>query len=94
MRFEWDPVKAELNLAKHGVAFDEALSAFADPLAAILDDEHHAVRENRQILVGFSAIGRLLVVSFVERRDNHLRLISARLATRREKKNHEAHLGH
>lgn len=88
MRFEWDPSKAERNLAKHGVSFDEATTAFDDDLFLAFADPDHSDAENRLILVGRSNEGRLLVVSFTERAED-IRLISARRATRRERKVYE-----
>jgi len=89
MWFEWDPRKAIVNAIKHGVTFDEAATAFRDPLAACLRDDEHSVGEKRRILVGLSAHGRLLLVSFAEKRHDCIRLINARPATRRERRNHE-----
>lgn len=63
VKFEWDPRKAASNLSKHGVSFQEALTAFADPLARIFDDEDHSVEEQREIIIGHSAkelTGRIL----------------------------------
>jgi uncharacterized protein len=88
VEFEWDDAKAESNLAKHGVSFDEALTVFDDPLAAIFDDEHHSVGERREIIIGHSDRGRLVLVCFVERPDR-VRIISARPATRRERTGYE-----
>ena len=88
MQFEWDRAKAELNLRRHRVPFDEAVTVFYDPLAATFDDPDHSVGERRFITVGYSSHERLLVVVHVERGDN-LRIISARLATARERKRHE-----
>jgi uncharacterized DUF497 family protein len=88
LRFEWDPRKATENLKKHGVSFEEALSAFADPLARIFEDEKHSGEEPREILVGHSREERLILVCFTER-PGALRLISARPATRKERQNHE-----
>ena len=65
--FEWDPKKAEENLKRHRVAFDEALTVFADPLARIFDDPDHSMDETREIIVGHSEKLRLLLVSFTER---------------------------
>jgi uncharacterized DUF497 family protein len=87
--FEWDPRKAVLNLAKHGISFDEAVTTFGDPLARMIDDPDHSVSEERSILLGQSERGRLLVVLFTERRGS-IRLISARRATPRERRWHEA----
>ena len=87
-RFTWDPAKAASNLRKHGVPFEEPLTGFSDPLARIHDDPLHSARESREIIVGHSTTGRLLLVSFTER-SGVLRLISARRATRRERKDYE-----
>lgn len=89
MRFEWDGSKAASNLKKHRVSFDEAVTVFYDPLAATFDDTDHSQHENRLITVGYSAQGRLLVVSHVERGEA-VRLISARRATSHERKRHES----
>lgn len=70
------------------MAFEEALTVFGDPLARIHDDPHHSEREGREIIVGHSTQGRLLLVSFTER-SGAVRLISARRATRHERKDHE-----
>ncbi len=88
LQFEWDPDKAKTNAKKHGVSFDEASSVFADPLAAIFTDEAHSGAELREIIIGHSADGRLLLVSFTERGES-IRIISARQATKRERKDYE-----
>ena len=88
MRFEWDREKASRNLRKHSVSFDEAVTVFYDPFSATFNDPEHSVDEQRFITVGYSARGRLLVVSHTERGEV-LRIISARLATPRERKRHE-----
>ena len=87
-RFTWDPTKAASNFRKHGVSFEEALSVFGDPLARIHDDPNHAERGGREIIVGHSTRGRLLLVSFNER-PGVIRLISARRATRHERQDYE-----
>ena len=87
-QFTWDPTKAAANLRKHGVSFEEALTVFSDPLARIHDDPLHSARERREIIVGHSSNGRLLLVSFIER-SGVIRLISARRATRHERKDYE-----
>jgi uncharacterized DUF497 family protein len=89
MRFEWDRHKAEANLKKHGVSFEEAVTGFYDPLAATFDDPDHSVGEQRQLTVGYSTRGRLLVVYHTERR-GAVRIVGARRATPRERKRHEA----
>jgi uncharacterized DUF497 family protein len=85
MRFEWDPEKARRNLAKHGVSFEEAATAFADPLSITRFDPDHSEDEDRYLLLGATHAGRLVVVAHTDRRDN-IRIISARLATRRERR--------
>ena len=87
-RFEWDAEKARENLRKHGVSFDEAVTAFSDQLSSLLPDPDHSVGEERYLVMGQSTRGRLLVVSFVER-PPRTRIISARLATRRERQDYE-----
>jgi hypothetical protein len=86
--FEWDSDKAAINRKKHRVTFEEAATVFADSLAVIFDDETHSVDECREIIVGCSARNRLLLVCFTERGEA-IRIISARLATRRERKDYE-----
>ena len=88
MKFEWDPRKAALNFAKHGVSFEEATTAFRDPLSATAHDPDHSVGENRFVTFGLSARGRVLVVSHTER-GGTLRIISARLATKQEREIYE-----
>ena len=83
--FEWDGKKAEINARKHGVTFDEATTVFRDPLSLLMPDPDHSASEERYIVLGMSSRHRFLVVTFAERPPN-TRLISARLATRRERK--------
>ena len=85
---EWDPYKAKWNLAKHKVSFEEAATALLDPLARTAPDPDHSVDERRFITFGLSARQRLLVISFTWR-GNSVRIISARLATRREREFYE-----
>jgi len=85
---QWDPAKAASNARRHGVDFWEASTVFADPLARIHDDEVHSIGEHRELIVGRSTRDRLLVVSFTER-GRTVRIISARQATRRERKDYE-----
>jgi hypothetical protein len=87
--FEWDTVKARANLRKHGVSFSEARSVFSDPLARIFDDEGHSGEEHREIIIGHSPTKRLLLVCFTEREEGHVRIISARCATKREWRDYE-----
>ena len=86
--FEWDSRKAATNLKDHGVSFEEALTVFADPLGSIFDDLDHSTSERRELIVGHSAERRLLVVSFTER-NTRTRIISAREATARERRDYE-----
>jgi len=88
VEFTWDPKKAKTNARKHLVAFQEAVTVFIDPLARIHDDPAHSLNERREIIVGRSAQDRLLVVSFTER-GSTVRIISARQATRHERKDNE-----
>jgi len=89
MKFQWDPDKAKTNLRKHGVSFEEAVTVFKDPLALIFDDEEHSEEEHREIIIGISALSRLLLVCFVERYEDVVRIITARPATNQEKKDYE-----
>ena len=88
MQFEWNTEKAEVNLKKHRVSFDEAETVFDDPLFVIFADPDHSFEENRFIIMGESNQNRLLVVSYTERPPK-TRLISAREATRPERKKYE-----
>ena len=83
IEFEWDPAKAGTNLRKHGVAFGEATTVFRDELSFTWFDPHHSGDEERYLTLGLSRFGRLLVVAHTER-DDRIRIISARKATRRE----------
>ncbi len=87
-RFSWDPLKASSNARKHWVTFEEAISAFRDPLSLTIPHPDHSVGEYRYLLIGMSERKRLLVVAHAERRDI-IRIISARLATRRERAMYE-----
>ena len=88
LEFEWDPVKAELNLREHGVSFDEATTIFRDTLSITISDPDNSDYEDRFIDIGMSHRMQLLVVSYTERKDK-IRIISARRATRAERKNYE-----
>jgi hypothetical protein len=85
VRFVWDPTKAKRNLAKHGVSFDDAEIVFDDALFLVFADPDHSTEESRLIIVGQSKPGRLLVVAYTERSDA-VRIISAREATRHERR--------
>lgn len=86
--FEWDGAKARQNLKKHRVSFEEASTIFGDPLSATIDDPLHSGEENRFVTVGQSVRHRLLVVVHTDRGDR-IRIISARVATRNERKSYE-----
>ena len=89
MQFEWDAQKAAENLAKHGVSFDEASTVFGDPFAGTILDPRHSEDEIRLVTIGLSTTQRLTVVAHTDREDR-IRIISARRATRRERKNYES----
>lgn len=84
MVYEWDPYKAAANFRKHGVAFEEASTAFLDPLATTFQDLDHSDGERRYLTFGRSTRGSVLVVAHIEIAEDHVRIISARPATRRE----------
>jgi uncharacterized protein len=88
MEFQWDTAKAKENLRKHGVSFEEAVSAFDDPLALTIDDESHSFDERRFITIGESKVGRLILVCHTIGEEN-VRIISARTPTRGERKDYE-----
>ncbi|MGA2741947.1 MAG: BrnT family toxin [Bryobacteraceae bacterium] len=92
--FEWDPRKAQANLLKHNVSFAEATSVFSGPLARIFDDEYHSADELREIIVGHSREGRLLLICFTEIEDGRVRIISARCATKKELHDYEENVKH
>jgi len=89
MRFEWDRGKAEANLRKHRVSFDEAASVFFDTLSVTIPDPDHSVAERRFVTMRVSTMGRLVVVAHSER-GNTLRIITARLAGAAERKRYES----
>ena len=88
LTFEWDPRKVAANVRKHHVSFEEARTAFGDPLGRIVDDPRHSLHEERDVLVGVTERGRLIAVMFTERAYT-IRIISARLVTRRERIDYE-----
>jgi hypothetical protein len=88
MEFEWDQNKAIKNIKKHGVSFYEAATVFGDSLSATFPDPDHSAQENRFIVIGLSNSGKLLVVAHTYKKD-HVRIISARKATRHERKYYE-----
>ncbi len=86
--FEWDDKKAETNLQKHSISFEEASTAFGDDLSITIEDPLHSQDENRYILIGQSIHARTLVVVHLEKTDS-IRIISARRATKKERKFYE-----
>jgi uncharacterized DUF497 family protein len=89
MKFEWDPQKAESNLRKHGISFEEAMTVFKDTLAFIFDDMNHTEAEHREIIIGTSALSRIVLVCFSESQKDTIRIFSARRATKSEIKDYE-----
>ena len=88
MKIEWDPKKARSNLRKHKVSFEEAATALSDPMAATGGDPGHSVGEFRYITFGRSELGRFLVVAHTEQGET-IRIISARLASKGERRIYE-----
>ncbi|HZG38489.1 MAG TPA: BrnT family toxin [Nodosilinea sp.] len=88
MEFEWNSEKAALNFRKHGVSFQEAATVFSDPLSVTFPDPDHSVGESRYVIIGLSGSREILVVAHSER-NNIVRIISARKATRPERRFYE-----
>jgi uncharacterized DUF497 family protein len=88
MKIEWDPKKAKSNLKKHGVSFEEASTALSDPMAATGADPDHSLTEDRYVTFGVSEKDRLVVVSHTEK-DETIRIISARKASKGEREFYE-----
>ncbi len=89
VRFEWHPQKSVRNLQKHSISFDEASTVFSDPFARIFDDPEHSLTEAREIIIGHSIVGRLIMVLFVEKEIDLVRIISARQTTNKERSDYE-----
>lgn len=89
LSFEWDPKKEASNVAKHGVTFSEAQTAFTDEFARLIPDPDHSSDEDRFVLLGTSIGSRLLVVCHCIRSEDSIRIISARKAQKQERKNYE-----
>ena len=92
MIYEWDPKKAKANLRKHGVSFEEAATVFIDPLAVTYPDPDHSGEEIREITIGHSVKRKVVFLSHMQRGDR-IRIIGARKATRRERKQYEESIG-
>jgi uncharacterized protein len=88
VEYEWDPEKDRVNREKHGISFAEASTVFLDPLAATVADERHSIEELRFRTVGYTATERLVLVAHTDR-DDGIRIISARDATPRERRQYE-----
>ncbi len=88
LTFEWDEDKSRSNFKKHGVSFEEAKTVFNDPFAITIEDPDHSDEEERYIDIGFSSKGRLVVVWYTERNEN-IRIIGCRKATKKERKSYE-----
>ncbi len=88
MEFEWDPKKAKYNLRKHGVSFEEASSVFNDLVAVVYEDPDHSADEKRFLIIGTSVQNRLLNIAFADR-GQRIRIITARLVTKMERKLYE-----
>ena len=90
MKFEWDENKNEINQRKHGISFDEVTSVFRDTFAIVFDDPDHSEYEDRFLIIGMSTIKRICIVSHCYRGfDDRIRIISARTATKSERKIYE-----
>ena len=89
MQFEWDTKKEAANRVKHGISFEEAATIFGDSFELTISDPDHSIGEFRFISIGKSEIGNLLVVSYTEREPSSIRIISARHATKKERKYYE-----
>lgn len=89
MRFVWDGRKAAANVRKHGVGFDEASTVFGDPLSITVSDPDHSLGEHRFVTVGVSSSDRILVVCHLDA-ESSIRIISARPASRHEKRSYES----
>lgn len=88
LEFEWDPEKEDQNIRKHGVSFHEGATVFGDPLSWTFPDPDHSVGEERFVTIGLSSRGRTIVVSHTDR-DRKTRIINARPATPRERRDYE-----
>lgn len=88
IQFEWDNHKAEINIQKHGITFDEASTVFADEYGLLIEDINHSETEERFILMGMSSTSKTLVVCHCYRGENEdvIRIISARKATKNEER--------
>jgi len=88
VEFKWDQRKANSNLKKHGISFQEAATVFGDALSMTFDDPDHSINEHRLLTFGLSRTGKLLIISHTER-SKSMRIISARLMTKQERQIYE-----
>ena len=86
--FEWDQIKADENISKHSIGFEEAVTVFSDPNSLTIFDPDHSLEENRYLDIGISCKGRVLIVVYTERREK-IRIISCRKATAIERCQYE-----
>ena len=89
MEFEWNPDKEKANIENHGVDFTEAATVFGDPMESTIADPDHSVGEFRYLSMGHSSLNRILVVSYTERGERY-RIISARVASPKERRQYES----
>lgn len=90
IKFEWDKNKNEINKKKHGLSFEEAREVFGDENAILFDDPDHSLDEDRFLIIGSIKSSKICIVSHCYRdNDNVIRLISAREATKNEKRIYE-----
>jgi uncharacterized protein len=96
LKFNWDPAKAEKNLVKYDVSFDEAATIFKDRHALYFDDTEHSQNEKREFVIGRSTIHERLLTCFIVRTEDTVNIISARTSTHRERQNYDenAHTKH
>ena len=88
MRYEWDPEKDRTNREKHGVSFAEAATVFLDPLQVTVVDERYSIEELRFRTIGYASTNRLVIVAHTDR-EKRVRIITARQATPRERRQYE-----
>lgn len=89
IKFNWEPAKAEKNIVKYDVSFDEAATIFKDPLALYFDDIEHSQKEKREFVIGRSTTRERLLTCFIVRTEDTVRIISARTSTHRERQDYD-----
>lgn len=94
IKFEWDKIKNKINIAKHGIGFEEAKTVFYDDNAIVFDDPDHSLEEDRFLILGISTHENICIVSHCYRgEDEIIRIISARKATKTEIKIYNQYAG-